>query len=203
MRKRVIIADNRYSKEIMDLRRISYHNSSGFTVKDELHLANYCKWGFKDENGIVLAILSEQDKVLSCLRSNVYFDSQTHEASNIGFAGFTRDFVTYPVLDMTFAATLPEYFKGGLLSVLRYYMYLLHRHSVKSITGQVVKGSALYFTLQGLGYHFRETGNIKQDLDAVDTWTIACLDIQDVDKAIGKLRAKYDEAIGETPLMIS
>jgi hypothetical protein len=103
---------------------------------------------------------------------------------------------------MTFAVTAPEYFKSGFLSVLRYYMYLLHRHIVQSITGQVVKESTLFFTLQKLGYEFKEIDKIRADSEAVNKWILANLDAQKFDAAIEILRAKYKDTIERIPLMI-
>ena len=203
MTNKVIIANSSHATKVENLRRIAYHNSTGFTVKNEQEFESYCQWNKKDETGIVLLIMNEQGKAISCLRSNVYFDDIQHETNNSSFAGCTENFIQYPALDMTFAATLPEYFKSGLLSVLRYYMYLLHRHSVKSITGQVVKESTLFFTLQNLGYDFKEIDKTRQDLEALNKWTLANLDNQKFDNAIQILKTKYKDTINQFPLILT
>ncbi|MFN8250781.1 MAG: hypothetical protein U0V75_02775 [Ferruginibacter sp.] len=203
MQTKTIIANDRHADKIENLRRIAYHNSTGFTVINEDEFEKYCRWNNKDKTGIVLAIVNEMDEILSCLRANVYFTSLEHEENNPSFANCTKGFIQYPALDMTFAATLPDYFKSGFLSILRFYMYRLHRHTVKSITGQVVKESTLYFTLQKLGYTFKEIDKTRKDLEAANNWTLANLDYKNFDSATDILRLKYKDSIAEYPLMIS
>lgn len=203
MNIQAIIASRHHSAKLEDLRRVSYHNSAGFRITNEQEFEAYCRWGKKDESGMVLAVLDAQGEMVSSLRANVYFSATEHETNNPGFAGQTEDFIIYPTLDMTFAATAPLYFKNGFLSVLRYYMYLLHRHTVKSIAGQVVKGSTSYFTLQKLQYDFKEIDRTRPDSEAVNKWTLANLDAGKFDKAIEMLRTKYTDRIQQIPLLIS
>jgi hypothetical protein len=82
-------------------------------------------------------------------------------------------------------------------------MYLLHRHTAKSIAGQVVKGSALYFTLQKLQYAFKEIDRTRPDSEAVNKWTLANLDAGKFDKAIEMLRTKYKDRIQQIPLLVN
>lgn len=202
-----VIASYSHSAQVENLRSIAYHNSTGFKVINEDVFEKYCRWCEKDDTGIVLLLLNENGDAISTLRGNVYFDSAEHEASNPSFAGHTGNFVKYPVLDMTFAATAPNYYNGGFLSVLRYYMYFLHRHTVKSISGQVVKESVLFHTLQHLGYNFKEIAKTQPSFDkatkAVDKWMLAILDSKKFDWAIEILRTKYSETIKQYPLIIS
>ena len=72
MHKRVIVADKSHADKIEALRSLSYHNSKGFSVKDEAELQNYCRWSSKDERGILLLALNEREEAVACLRANVY-----------------------------------------------------------------------------------------------------------------------------------
>jgi hypothetical protein len=202
MPKRVIIADSTYASQIESLRSLSYHNSKGFTVKDETELANYCRWGAKDEQGIVLLALNEHDEAVACLRANTFFDRDALEASNKVFAGYPDGFINYPVLDMTFAATSPAAYGGGFMSLLRYYMYRLHRHSVKSISGHVVRDSILHTQLAKLGYEFVITDYQPAHVENIDTSVLARLVIAQVETALTALRTKYAALIEEYPLII-
>jgi len=200
---KVIIANKTYAAKIEKLRSDSYHNSSGFKIIDEDGFQKYSKWSEKDDNGIVLVALNEDDTPNSCLRGNLYFSQSELELNNLNFLNNSHDFITYPVLDMTIAATSPDYFKTGLLSVLRYYMYLLHRHSVKSITGVAVKNSSIYKTLEKFGYEFREIELGRKELSIVEPWTIARINTCQLDFAINYLKEKYAETIMNYPLIIS
>jgi len=202
MTKKIIIADKSYSEKLEKLRGISYHNSKGFSVNNEEEFQKYCRWSFKDEIGIVLLALNEDNEAISSLRSIVYFDKESHIANNKVFQDCADGFVSYPTLDMTFATTHPDYYGGGLMSVLRYFMYVLHKHSVKSITGHVVKNSILHTQLKNLGYEFLETDYNRQDIKTVENWMLAVLTTENVDKTIQTLKAKYASAIHEYPLVV-
>ena len=113
MKKRIIVANHSHSNQIVNLRRKSYHSSANFKIKNETEFENYCQWSRKEETGIVLVALNEEDEAVSTLRANVYFDSAEHENSNLTFTGYTKDFIAYPTLDISFAATLPGYANQG------------------------------------------------------------------------------------------
>jgi hypothetical protein len=95
MSNRAIIACRSHPIQIENLRRVSYHNSTGFKVVNEQEFEKYCCWNKKDDAGIVLAIINEQGEPISSLRANVYFDSTAHAINNPSFAGHTANFVTY------------------------------------------------------------------------------------------------------------
>lgn len=198
-----IIGSRSLADKIENLRRISYHNSTAFSIKNEQEFESYCRWSSKDDSGIVLAILDQKGEVVSSLRANVYFDADEHESNNRSFAGHTENFITYPAPDMTFATTAPHHFKSGFLSVLRYYMYFMHRHAVKSISGQVVKESTSFFALHKLDYCFKEIDGKRQDTAAVNKWVLANLEAQKFDNAIELLKTRYKDSIGQIPLMIN
>ena len=200
---KVIIANNTYSTKVERLRSHSYHNSAGFKIVDEEEFNKYCKWSEKDSTGIVLLALNEKDEPLSCLRGNIYHSDKEFKNNNLMFKNNLEDFISYPVLDMTFAATSPVYFKNGLLSVLRYYMYILHKHSVKTITGTAVKNSSIYQTLEKFGYEFREIEKCRKEFSPVDKMLIAKIDSSKLDFAINYLKVKYEDSINRYPLVIT
>ena len=200
---KVIIANKSYSTKVESLRSEAYHNSAGFKIIDEDEFDKYCKWSEKDNSGIVLLALNESDEPLSCLRGNIYYSHSELENNNLNFSSNSQDFISYPVLDMTFAATNPTYFKTGLLSVLRYYMYILHRHSVKTISGTAVKNSSIYQTLEKFGYDFREIKKVRKEMSPVDTMIIAKIEACKLDFAINYLKEKYADAIDKYPLVIT
>lgn len=207
MGNRAIIATSSYADKIEKLRRSSYNNSTAFKIIDSQVFETYCRWSKRDETGIVLVVINEYDEPISSLRGNVYFNSMEHTFNNPSFAGHTNEFVHYPVLDMTFAATSPQYFNAGLLSVLRYYMYVLHRHAINSISGQVVKGSSLYYSLHKMGYIFKEIDVTRPELEKSskpsNKWMLSNLSVDKIDLAIGILKAKYFESIDQIPLIIN
>ncbi len=207
MPNQAIIVSNTLASKIEALRKTSYHHSTGFKITNDEEFDKYCQWNKKDDTGVVLAILNEHGDPVSTLRANVYFNNQEHEKNNPGFAGHTENFITYPVLDMTFAATDPSYFKSGFLSVLRYYMYVLHRHTVKSITGQVVKESTLFFSLQKLGYNFKEIDKTRPEFEnstkTTNKWMLTNLENEKFDTAIERLKTKYKDTIKMIPLLIN
>ena len=200
---KVIIADKSYLAKVEKLRSEAYHNSAGFKIIDENEFDKYCKWSEKDSSGIVLLALNENDEPLSCLRGNIYYSRSELENNNLNFTNNSEDFIFYPVLDMTFAATNPMYFNTGLLSVLRYYIYVLHKHSVKTISGTAVKNSNIYKTLEKFGYDFREIEKVRKEMLPVDTMTIARIETCKLDFAINYLKEKYADTINKYPLIVT
>jgi len=203
LKSKVVIANSSYGTTIENLRSISYHNSAGFKIVDEKEFEGYCKWSTKDTSGIVLLALSESNEPLSCLRGNVYYTSDELEKNNLNFKDNCSNFIIYPVLDMTFASTSPKHFQNGLLSVLRYYMYIIHKHSVKTISGTAVKNSSIYNTLEKFGYEFREIEKVRKEMLPVDTMTIAKIDTAKLEFAIRYLKSKYAEVIYNFPLVVT
>lgn len=203
MKGKVIIAHQSFAAQVENLRRISYHHSAGFTIKDEAVFESYCQWGTKDSKGLVLAAMTERGEFVSSLRANVYFSAKELEMNNIIFSGYSSNFVEYPVLDMSFAATSPDYFDTGLLSALRYYMYLMHKHCVKTITGVAVKDSYIYKTLHKLGYAFKDISAKAIGAVPNNTWVIAKLDVSKVDEALKYLKDTNKEVINNFPLIIT
>ena len=147
---KVIIAERSQAELLAQLRKISYHNSSSFRVTDRAAVDEYCAWTEKDDNGIVLPALYKHGEPIFTLRANIYFSLDELRANNTIFKQCPDGFVSLPVLDMTIVATNPLYFNRGVLLALRYYMYLLHKHSVKSVTGATVKDSNIYYSLKNL-----------------------------------------------------
>jgi len=203
LKSKVVIANSSYGTTIENLRSISYHNSAGFKIVDEKEFEGYCKWSTKDTSGIVLLALSESNEPLSCLRGNVYYTSDELEKNNLNFKDNCSNFIIYPVLDMTFASTSPKHFQNGLLSVLRYYMYIIHKHSVKTISGTAVKNSSIYNTLEKFGYEFREIEKVRKEMLPVGTMTIAKIDTAKLEFAIRYLKSKYAEVIYNFPLVVT
>ena len=147
--------------------------------------------------------LNEREEAVACLRANVYFCQVGLGAGNILFENHPEAFINYPALDMTIAATHPDYYGSGFLSLLRYYMYRLHHHTVRTITGVVVNNSLLHNQLQKLGYFFLASGYQSEDLTTVDHWVLASLPADRVITALSTLRAKYAGLIHEYPLTIN
>ena len=203
MPKKVIIANQSHSELIENLRYASYCNSDAFIVSNHKEVEAYCKWSEKDDNGIVLLALNENAEPLSTLRANIYFHQAELEENSPIFKNNSNNFIQYPVLNMAIAATNPKYLGIGALSVLRYYMYILHKHAVKSITGSTVKNSNNFKTLQKLGYEFREVATKGSDVSPIDCWTICNLNIARVDFAIKYLISKYQNVINEYPLIVT
>ena len=82
-------------------------------------------------------------------------------------------------------------------------MYLLHKHSVKSISGQVIKDGIVFRMIQPTGYNLKETDILRTEFEAADKWTFANLEINKIDGAMQKLKKKYRNTIEEFPLIIN
>ncbi len=200
---KVIIAnESRNSSQLENLRWISYHKSESFQVVDDALFAKHCKWTERDTFGIVLLAVDNENNPLSTMRGNIYFDQAELEAVDINFRNNIDNFLTFPVLNMTFAATSPLIFKSGLNSVLRYYFYVLHQHCTKSILGTGIFDSSIYKTLEGLGYDFRFIEDLRSDLLGVDKKFIAKLDQKKYISAINAVEVKYKAVIQQYPLIV-
>ena len=202
LQRRVEITNETQASAVENLRVASYLSSKSFKVIDEDEVKSYCKWNEKDAQGLVLIALNEHNEVISTLRANIYFEETELIKNNPIFKQATDNFVEYPVLDLTIAATNPAYFQSGILSALRYYMYILHRHTVKTITGVAVKNSSIYKSLSNFGYEFIDVDTVGKDVVPSDCWTIAKLSSVKFDNAINLIRSKYNKTIMNYPLII-
>ena len=200
---KVIIADKNYSNKVEQLRRISYHNSENFQIVNDEVFDKYCKWTNKDSKGIVLLALNNQDEPLSTMRGNIYYNQSELENDDVNFKHNSTDFIMFPTLNMTFAATSPTVFKSGLNSVLRYYFYFLHRHCVKSILGTGIYQSSIYKTLEYLNYEFKFITHVRDEIQGKDKTFIAKLSDTNFDNAIDTVYKKYQQTINKFPLIVA
>ena len=200
---KVIIANKEHAQTVHELRYCSYCNSAGFSVTNEDEVKFYTQWNKYDDTGVCLLAFDSNGEAISTIRGNVYHSLEELEANSPIFKGNSQDFFSFPVLDLTIGATSPNFHSLGLLSVLRYYMYVLHKHSVKSISGSVVKNSNVYYSLKQFGYKFRELETVMSDVKPNDKWTITSIETKEINFAIKYLKTKYAEQINSFPLIIN
>jgi len=200
--KVVIAIEEKYSEKLEQLRWISYHNSQSFKVVDDDVFQSKCKWTDRDNSGMVLLALDNENNPLATMRGNIYYNQIELEAFDINFKSNSDSFLNFPLLNMTFAATLPTAFKSGLNSVLRYYFYVLHRHCVTQILGTGILNSSIYKTLERLNYEFRIIEDLRTDLLGVDKKFIARLNHEKFDFAIKNVFEKYSNIIRQYPLIV-
>jgi len=200
---KVVIADPSHAEAIENLRRQSYQHSDSMKVSDQDSFNLYCKWSLKDDNGLVLIALTEDSQVICSLRGNIYYNQIELESNNINYKGNSADFVDYPVLDVTSAATSPEFFANKLTAILTYYIFFLHKHSVKSINGSAVKNSSVYKFMDWIGFEFREVDIHRPDFSTDGIWTIGNLKLNKLKDALNYMHEKYRKDIHNFPFIIA
>lgn len=201
--RKITIANNGYYEKIEALRYLSYCSSRSFKVIDTNELMNYCKWSATDDNATVLLALNDAEKPICTLRGNVYHSKAELDKFNPIFSNYNTLKIEYPVLDLTIAATHPDYFNSGILQALRYHMYLQFRDKVKSLTGVVVNHSSLFNLLTDLNYEFTSVHTLGKDIIPCDKWMIATMNIDKIEFALEYLLTKYRKVINDYPFHVN